>query len=202
MQRWEEIRTFYESSDRPLIIDAGANIGAASVWLAATFPKAAITAIEPHPGNLEVLAKNVLGLNVQPLAGALARTSGRVSLFDPGQGEWAFRTGESAGSLLGDVQAFSIDELLTAGCTPFVLKIDIEGGELDLFEDASASYAQFPVPVIIELHDWMLSRSESSRSFLRWHASQNRDFIYVGENIFSLSKVSYPGQSTIFADFR
>jgi len=41
-----------------LIVDAGANIGAGTVYLHGHFPQAAILAIEPERGNVELLRKN------------------------------------------------------------------------------------------------------------------------------------------------
>ena len=40
------------------IIDAGANIGAASCWLSREFPEANIVALEPDPENYELLVRN------------------------------------------------------------------------------------------------------------------------------------------------
>ena len=46
--------------DRPsVIIDAGANIGLASIWFASKFPEARILAIEPEKSNYELLVRNV-----------------------------------------------------------------------------------------------------------------------------------------------
>src|SRR4051812_8815023 len=35
----------------PIIIDAGANIGASTIWFARQYPQARIAAVEPDPGN-------------------------------------------------------------------------------------------------------------------------------------------------------
>ena len=42
----------------PVIIDAGANIGLASIWFSEQFPACKIFAVEPDRGNLSVLARN------------------------------------------------------------------------------------------------------------------------------------------------
>jgi hypothetical protein len=47
----------------PTIVDAGANVGAASLWFLQQFPEAAVVAIEPEPGNLSVLRKNAENRN-------------------------------------------------------------------------------------------------------------------------------------------
>ena len=193
-KRNDEILEFYDTCNNPLIIDAGANIGASAVWFSSTYPRAKIVAVEPESQNFSYLQRNTNGLRVFPVHGALAANPGRLQLYDPGEGSWGFRTGTSRAidePLVEEVRAFSISELMEEGMTPFILKIDIEGAESDIFDTNAFYFNQFPL-VIIELHDWMLPRSGSSRSFLKWHCSQDRDFVHAGENIFSFSNDKLP----------
>src|ERR1700761_5069168 len=67
---------------RPLIIDAGANIGAASLYFAATFPRARIIAIEPVRENYDMLVRNTQGLDVIALHAALAVRPGHMEVVD------------------------------------------------------------------------------------------------------------------------
>jgi len=110
LKRIDAIQSYYESLNRPQIIDAGANIGASAVWFAQTYPKAAVTAIEPHVGNYDLLVKNTEGLRVESIQGAIASRPGKIRLFDPGEGEWGFRTGDSAGLALGEVPAMTVEQ--------------------------------------------------------------------------------------------
>lgn len=80
---------------------------------------------------------------------------------------------------------------LAPGATPFILKIDIEGGEGDLLGEEAKVFARFPI-VVLELHDWMLPRAGTSRAFLRWHAERDRDFVHIGENVFSMCNQLLP----------
>ena len=63
LRRHEEIGRFFRDQftqgRRPLIIDAGANIGASAAYFALTYPTAIIAAIEPDLGNFELLRRNV-----------------------------------------------------------------------------------------------------------------------------------------------
>ena len=147
-----------------------------------------VTAIEPERENFRLLEENTKGAKVSPVNAAIASKPGKLQLFDPGDGEWAFSTiAGGKGKKLYEVPALSIDELLASqDGTPFILKIDIEGAEQDLFTANGETIDQFPV-VIIELHDWMLPRTASSRPFLQWHAARDRDFLFHGENVFSFS---------------
>ena len=74
---------------------------------------------------------------------------------------------------------------MAEGYTPFLAKIDIEGAEADLFSRDTDWIDQFPL-IIVELHDWLLPKQGTSRNFLRCIAARNRDFVYLGENIFSI----------------
>lgn len=173
----------------PLIIDAGANIGASAVWFALTYPTATIVAVEPDRRNFEQLVRNTKSFpRIRPVHAAVGSKRGKLFLHDVGEGEWGFRTSDSKGTGAVEVDCVTIEDLvaLAADTMPFVLKIDIEGAEADLFERPPALLANFSA-VLIELHDWMLPGQASSRSFLRWHVAEGRDLVFRGENAFSFA---------------
>ena len=67
----------FRAVERPqVIVDAGANIGLASILFANRYPQAKILAIEPEHDNFNLLADNVRSYdNIVPLQAALgART--------------------------------------------------------------------------------------------------------------------------------
>jgi hypothetical protein len=70
---------------------------------------------------------------------------------------------------------------------PFIFKIDIEGGESDLFKKDFEWVDSFPM-LVIELHDWMLPFQGSSRSFFKAISAYDFDIVYRGENIFCFNK--------------
>ena len=185
--RAKEITDFYEACDNPLIIDAGANIGASAVWYALTYPKAKIIAIEPDVSNFALLKRNAAPFpQITPLNAAIAAKRGTLYLNDPGGGECAFQTADKPVGNGYAVEALTLEDVMPSGVTPFLMKIDIEGAESDVFSRHSDLLARFPV-VMIELHDWMLPGKSSSRNFLRWHVEMNRDFVQMGENAVSIS---------------
>ena len=124
---------------RPLIVDAGANIGASPVYFIANLPSALVVAIEPDLENFKLLSKNVEGLNVEALRSAVASTAGRARVLDPGRGEWAYRTepiDESDSDVANTVPRVTINDIYAshrAGHFPFIVKVDIEGAERELF---------------------------------------------------------------------
>ena len=127
-----------------------------------------------------------------PVMGAISAIAETLELFDPGVGEWGYRTREFApdspdihgGSR---VQAFPIDHFLQQykDFAPFIVKIDIEGGERTLFSQNTDWIDLFPL-LIIELHDRIFPESANSATFLRAIASRDRDFLYRSQNIFSI----------------
>jgi FkbM family methyltransferase len=179
----------------PLIIDAGANIGASTLYLADSWAEARVIAIEPDGANLELLCSNTSGLpQVTCLRAALAARSGEMLLVDPGQGHWGLRALPTdkvlGGAIVRErIPALGMQDLLqqySSPCSPFLCKIDIEGGEQDLFSDITGWIDSFPL-LVIELHDWLLPGQSTSHHFLREIAMRNRDFVYRGENIFSIA---------------
>jgi FkbM family methyltransferase len=193
LKRLPEIQAFHDQCDSPLIVDCGANIGASAVWFGCNFPRARIVALEPEQDNFRLLRGNTTGLRVDLVQGAIAPQPGELDLFDPGDGEWAYRTVGGEGKRLSTVRAYELRELveLAAGSTPFILKIDVEGAEDGLFDRDPATFSRFPI-VIVELHDWMLPRMRTSTSFVRWHVWEDRDLAVRGENLFSISNTLLP----------
>lgn len=190
------------SRETLLIVDAGGNIGASVVYFLNFFPDAFVYAIEPDYDNWSLLQKNTTGQDrVLNYHGALASYDGTVKLIDPGLSDWGFRTvagdqqaaqsSPTVGVTGLEVPSISVDSLLKcprlSKMTPFILKIDIEGAESDVFANESGWMRRFPL-VIIELHDWMLPFSGSSKSFLKAVAKYDFDFVYRGENIFLFNR--------------
>ncbi|RKE26234.1 FkbM family methyltransferase [Paraburkholderia sp. BL23I1N1] len=196
LARAKEIGDFYETCPDPIIVDAGANMGAAAVWFALTYPKAKVLAVEPDAANYGLLTRNAASFpSVVPLNAAIAAHSGTLYLNDPGVGAWGYRTAEQPGERSNAVEAMTLEQVLAKSSgTPFILKIDIEGAESDLFSRHAAELDQFPL-VIIELHDWMLPRESSSLNFLKWHVEMKRDFVNYGENVFSISNTINAGST-------
>jgi FkbM family methyltransferase len=171
---------------RPLIVDLGANIGAAVRWFLCIYPDARVIAVEPDETNFELLVRNTAGFDVVNIMGAIASDKGHAKLVDPGLGHFGFRT-EIKND--GQIETFTVPELLEQyggqSFFPLIVKIDIEGAEEELFSQNVEWVDAFPV-LIIELHDWLLPGSNSSKNFLQCVAPRSRDFLYARENVFSI----------------
>ena len=191
LRRWSSIRGFLENHHlkgrRPLIIDAGANIGATSVFFAMTFPTALVVAIEPEEHNFDLLSKNTEGLDRSCIRAALASEPGCAVVLDSGSGNWGFRTqrSESDNGLPCITLNSLYDQILSREFFPFIVKIDIEGAEQELFTRNTDWIRNTPV-IIVELHDWLLPKQGSALPFLQCISRLDRDFVHLGENIFSI----------------
>lgn len=172
-----------------VIVDAGANIGLASIWFASRFPDATIIAIEPEASNFELLKRNVAAWpNVIPLQAALWHRNEEISLLDPGYGHWGFMTESSQAeggiqvAVRHTVEALTLDRLMERFDleTIDILKVDIEGAEKEVFSDTSA-WIERVEAIIIELHERM--KDGCNRSFYSATAGF-RDEWSLGENIY------------------
>jgi FkbM family methyltransferase len=180
---YDEIRA---AGRTPLIVDAGANVGAASIWFALQFPEARVIAIEPEPGNAEMCRKNVAkASNVEVIEGAIGATSGYVTLSPPETPSWAFQTKrEVEAPTRGAVPILTIPELLAS--TPdqdlLIAKVDIEGFEADLFS-TNTDWLDSTKVLMIELHDWLLPGAHTSNSFQKAALGRGFELIISGENL-------------------
>jgi len=186
-----QIERFYQqivaAGKQPLIVDCGANIGASVLWFSARYPHAHILAVEPAPDNFALLQRNCTGLDVDLRMAGIGATDGSSHLADTGWGTMSYRTIESEQG--PKVAMLTVATLLASKpgsqYVPFLLKIDIEGGEKALFEGDCSSIDSFPL-IILEPHDWLLPGEGISLPFFRFHAAAGREFCMKNENISSI----------------
>jgi FkbM family methyltransferase len=193
LNRAQEIDEFIArrsaAGERPLIIDAGANIGASAVYFAMTYPGAKVVAIEPEAGNFQLLCKNAVGLDIHCLEAGLSSADGRIRVTNPDATKWGFQTEPTEDGT--GIPCVTVQEIYARECGhrkafPFIFKIDIEGAEADVFARNIDWVARTPI-VMIELHDWLFPKAGTSAGFFRCIAGQPRDIILVGENVFAIA---------------
>lgn len=131
-----------------VILDAGANCGLTSIYYASKYPHARIISVEPDEWNYRCLLQNVLRYpNIVPIKAALWNEDGEVALAKVGK-DWARQTKPGCGC-----QALTLPTLMaTCGIDSIdILKIDIEGAEMELFSECS--WIDRVRVLVIELHD-------------------------------------------------
>lgn len=130
------------AGDRPVIVDAGANVGLATLYLKGRVPGARVVAIEPDASNVACFQEHIR-LNrfedVTVHTAALWPRECRLRFVaDPTRLQsWAIRVEEDAA---GPVEAISVQGLMRRHGFERIdlLKLDVEGAEFPLFEDAAA----------------------------------------------------------------
>jgi FkbM family methyltransferase len=143
-----------------VIVDCGANVGYASVYLLERFPNARVIAVEPAPDNADVCAKNLApyGARATLLQAAIWPHCAQLRLvrgeFGDGR-EWSTQVREVPGAEEATVRAVDIPSLMRQhGITHIdLLKVDIEGGEVPLFNDERCrDWLGHVSNIAIELH--------------------------------------------------
>jgi FkbM family methyltransferase len=176
-------RALVDAGHRPIIVDAGAYIGATALWYGAQFANARIVAIEPDPANAALLRRNLGGrTNCVIIESAIGSQGGFVQLQQQFAG-WDVRTERAADG----VPVVTMEDAFKAsgGDAPFLVKINIEGFESDLFSSNTDWVGQCQV-VVIEPHDWMLPGERPSGPFQQVMAQHPFELFVHGENLIYL----------------
>jgi FkbM family methyltransferase len=145
--------------DVHLIVDAGANIGAASVFLLEAYPEAVVIALEPDAGNFAVLERNLAyyGSRAHSVRAALWDRPAALSMdrgrFRDGR-EWTFQVRPSDNGD-AEVESTTIPGILDAFRVAQIdiLKIDIERAERTVFQESARAWLDRVRVIAVELHD-------------------------------------------------
>jgi FkbM family methyltransferase len=153
-----------------LIIDAGGYIGTSAIKFATAFPLCKIISVEPSTENLAMLRHNVANYpNISVLHAALSADGAEATLRAAGSGEWGFTilarssAGDPGGGDIERVPSTTIEQILAHEQIDrlFVLKLDVEGAELEIFLHAGPWMARIDI-VIAELHEKLAPGAEAA----------------------------------------
>jgi FkbM family methyltransferase len=136
------------------VLDLGAYVGYAAVYLAHLFPGAEIVCVEPMPANFKLLTLNTASYpRIRRINAAVWSEPTRLSLNGHELGDWGANF--SAGSAEGGITAWPVDEILRQSSWDRVdlIKCDVEGAEREVFADRDARWHQDALCVTIETHD-------------------------------------------------
>ena len=170
------------------IIDAGAFIGASSVYFSHRFPGAKIVALEPEETNYALLAKNAKPFeNIIPVQVALYGEDTSVRITDPSAEKYAFRVepGEYSDSGLS---GFSVETVMKRYELPRIdiLKMDIEGAEYEVFSGESFEWLMKTRLLIIEIHEHI--KPGVTEIILKALETRNFEIQRRGENFIAVNK--------------
>jgi len=164
----ELYRRLTQTGKAPLVVDAGAKIGASTVYFAHQFPKARLVALESDKSRFDLLTANTAGLSVECMHAAVAASAENAQ----------------------PVPRITINEIYRRNeqdAIPFMVKLDIDSSENGLFAASTEWVNRTPI-IIVALHDCLIPGTENSRAFVEYIADCNRDFVYLNDNIFSTGR--------------
>jgi FkbM family methyltransferase len=141
--------------ERPVIVDAGANIGVAGLWLRARYPGARLLCIEPEEENFRLLQANLGGLDrVTLVQAAVGKASGTAQLHLAAHGAMHSVVDDTGGKGDVSVPVLRLEDLLAQqGIGPVdLLKLDVEGSELDALEGLGPRLKDVRV-IVGEVHE-------------------------------------------------
>jgi FkbM family methyltransferase len=175
------------------IVDAGANVGLASLYFLTCFPDANVLAVEPDRGNHGALCRNFLLNKVDEtsaLHAALWKNNQpvRIERSFRDQREWSLRVSETGEHQAGSsmVNALTPDDLLQMHTPIDLLKIDIEGAEAEVFSDAQRAvvFLRNVRFVAIEIH----REVDFKDTFENILKDAGFIFTYCGESLIGVNK--------------
>lgn len=151
-----------------VMIDIGANIGLTSLTLAARWRKLRIHAYEPNPSTNEVLIGNVRASGLEERivvhGEAIGAASGALKLWTNIHSVLA--TGycpapPESGATYTEVPMIDLNEAVrrTGESRITMLKIDAEGAEADILENATPATLAAVGCVALEYHGWLCERA-------------------------------------------
>ena len=169
-----------DPQDVEVILDIGANIGAATVFFSTLYPTATIHAFEPVPGNQDILKRNIDARErngaISCHALALSDKEGELQMIhSPGlfnHGGWSFYQRGAT----GDEEKISVPVrragafLRELGLARFdIIKIDTEGAEKEILRGLDPEQLDTVKYIVGELH------GEKDFELLDWLETQGFD---------------------------
>lgn len=153
-----------------LIVDAGANIGCASIYLYSHFPDAKMICIEPESSNFEILLKNIklnhLENTTQCIKKALWNENKELELrrIDFSNDGFHVMSEGVTHEIIDKITTCTIPDLLKEYKEKYIdlLKIDIEGAEKTIFQDINhlGSFLPQTKMIILEVHQEHITDEE------------------------------------------
>jgi len=157
VKREQELLSHLKLRDDEVFLDVGANVGYYTLRSSSNFPKNKVIAIEAHPDTFSALKKNVIEINklknVILINCAVYHSKKNLKIFEIG--------GESGRSSLYrptdrfiEINGDTLDNILSDNQIneKLVVKMDIEGGEVDALKGAEKSLDNCR-KIIVEIHD-------------------------------------------------
>ncbi|MEX1188512.1 MAG: FkbM family methyltransferase [Bacteroidia bacterium] len=187
-------------------VDIGANIGLMSITAAQKVGvKGKVVSFEPNPSTADILNRNIVYNrinNIEVIPIALGSALGKAFIYP----NWHINRGGASlirkleGEAGIEVEVSTLDRLMDKrNLKPQMLKIDVEGFELEVLRGASSCLQnEFPPIVIVEISAERETSGGHFSSILEYINLQNQYDFYVNnggkESKSTLKKIEYDGK--------
>tara|TARA_B100000787_G_C16199029_1_gene303344 strand:+ start:7752 stop:8549 length:798 start_codon:yes stop_codon:yes gene_type:complete len=184
---WKDFYPKKIKNKTPLIIDCGANIGCSSLFLHNNHPDSFIVAIEPEKKNFNLLNKNTKNIKNKKLINSAISSKAHSFVLKKSLDSRAHKI-LKINTKTSIKKTHTINNILKnypeKDFDLFLIKIDIEGFEKELFKKNVQWIDKFKI-IIIELHDWMKPYKKQSVNFQKsiFGSKKCKDIIISGENL-------------------
>lgn len=141
------------------IIDGGANIGLATVYLKNRYPETSLYSIEPDKANFELLLmntqkyKDIICYNY-----GIWNSNSNLIIKNKEAGSESFIVIEAKDSDdIDSIQAITIGDIVIQNRINKIglIKLDIEGSESKVFFDNYNEWVSITDNILVEIHDWI-----------------------------------------------
>jgi len=148
---------FEPTGETPLIIDCGSNIGISILFFKMLLPRSKIIGFEPDKETFELLSRNITenGLSDVCLHNmAVSSTTGHVTFYSNSRSRGSLLMSLVKERIAGDARQVPCATLSSFVQEPIdLLKVDIEGAEMDVMRELTASGALKHVnAMLMEFH--------------------------------------------------
>ncbi|MCB4808732.1 FkbM family methyltransferase [Tamlana sp. 62-3] len=153
----EQIYKYTSKKPEQYIIDAGANIGLATIYLKKQFPQAQILAFEPDPEIYKILKKNIESFEfskVELINKGVWKEDTTLSFFSEGAdaGTLNFSNKKNLKNNINQVAVVNLGQYIYKPVD--FLKIDIEGAETEVLH-AISNKLHFVERIFVEYHSYV-----------------------------------------------
>lgn len=153
-----------------VILDVGAHAGYFSLWTVAQNDKAKIFALEPVKDNFDLLKKNIAEnkfKNIKPQEVALSKETGKINIFLSEDSHNHSLLPISENSV--KVKSVSFEDFIKKNKIKKIslMKMDIEGGEYEIFENSISEISAKVENIFLEYHQTESRNSKVIEIILR-----------------------------------
>lgn len=166
------LKSFLNPGD--CFIDVGANIGLISIFASyCVGNNGKVLAYEALPRTAELLQENIAlnrVKNIEVNKFALGSTEGSAMIYE----NWQINRGgasllvKTEDSIAIEVEIYQLDTVLPEDYRPKMIKIDVEGFELEVLKGAKETIRKFHPVLIVELSENRKNVHESSIEIIDW----------------------------------